>query len=131
MNSPRLWILILALVSFLAGVAAGLVGGEYAHRDPVGERATGDFERRFSQEFDLDPEGRRLLGDLLASYHSEIGSIQLSHEVRQAAEAHAQMEPRLREAGVRFRDDVRDMLLLTEAQRLEFDRLLADHAENL
>ena len=131
MTSTRLWIVLLTLVSFLAGVAAGLLGSEYSLRAATERREDGDFVRRFSEVFDLDPEGRRLLAERQAAYHAQIESIELRNEVRRSIEAHALMEPELLEAGRVFRSDVRDMLLVTEAQRKEFDRLMADYVENL
>lgn len=129
MNNPRVWIVILALVSFLAGVAAGLVGSEYARRDVAAQRDLGDFERRFAKAFDLDPEGRRFLAERLASFNAEIESIQLNHEVQQATEAHTLMEPRLQEAGKMFREDIRDILLVTEVERAKFDRMMDDYRD--
>jgi hypothetical protein len=126
-NSPRLWILLLALVSFLAGVAAGLVGSEYAGTEDVPERAFGDFERRFADEFDLDDVSRSFLAELLARYTLEIERI----ETRYTAEAHDQMEPELREAGEKLRIGVHDKLLVSDSQRSRFDHLLKNTLENL
>jgi len=130
-NGTRLWIVVLALVSFLAGLAAGLVGSDHTRREVADHRGPGDFERRFTQLFDLDPEGQKLLAELLAAYNSQIESIELENETRRAAEAHFQMEQSLLKVGAELRENVRDLLLVTEAQRMEFDRLMADHVEKL
>ena len=129
MNNPRVWIVILALVCFLAGVAAGLVGSEYARRDVAAQRDQGDFVRRFAEAFDLDPEGQRLLAERLAAYNSKIESIKLNNEVQQAAEAHALMEPELQEAGKMFREDIRDILLVTDMERAKFDGMMVDYRD--
>lgn len=131
MNNPRLWIVVLALVSFLAGLAAGLMGSERTRRGVVDHRGPGDFERRFTQVFDLDPEGQKLLAELLAAYNSQVESIELDNETRRAAEAHTQIEQSLLEVGTELRENVRDLLLVTEAQRTRFDRLMTYHVENL
>jgi len=124
-NSARLWILILTLVSFLGGIGTGLIVAERSHQGTLAQRPGGEFEKAFAGEFELDPNRQRLLAGLLDHYNSEVQAI----EDRYAAEYHMKMEPELRSAGLEYRALVRD-LLLPEEQRPKFDRLMAPHVEN-
>lgn len=125
MTSIRAWVLILALVCFLAGLAAGLIGAELSDdaKSPSGE--LGDYERAFVERFDLDPQRQRLLVGLLEHYNLEVEEI----ENRHTALVRREMEPELRRAGLHYRALLRDRLL-PPAQRAEFDRLTADFQEN-
>jgi len=125
-NGLRLWISILALVSFLAGVAAGLVAGEYSRKAPPDERFFGDFEREFVEHFELDAVRQSHLAELLLIHRAEIEKIKHRH----TAELNAQMEEEFRSAGLEYRSLVRNHLL-PERQRHEFDRLLATYVDNL
>jgi hypothetical protein len=125
-NSTRLWILILTGVTFLAGLGTGIIVTERSHRETDVVSAFGDFERAFSQEFDLDPERQRLLGGLLDHYNLETQEIR----DRYAAQNHREMEVDLRRAGLEYRQLTRDRLL-PEHKRQEFDLLMASYVENL
>jgi len=117
-NNTRIWILILTLVSFLAGVAVGLLSGERAGRNLPDDADFGDFEQAFSECFQLDEERRRLLAALMANYNMKIEEIERLH----AAEYHKEQEPDMLRAGLEYRALIRDHLL-PEEQRPEFDRL--------
>lgn len=125
MNGLRLWITILALVSFLAGVAAGLVAGEYSRKAPPDESFFGDFEREFVEHFELDAERQSHLTELLRLHRAEIEEIKHRH----TAELTAQMEEEFRTKGLEYRSLIRDHLL-PEEQRAEFDSELATYADN-
>ncbi|HIG11731.1 MAG: hypothetical protein ABGY71_13025 [bacterium] len=117
----RAWILILALVCFLAGLAAGLAGAEFhAERAPA-RSAFGAYELGLVERFDLDPERQRLLVGLVDHYNLEIEEIRNRH----TAEFQREMEPELRRIGLEYRTLLRDRLL-PPAKRAEFDRLTAD-----
>jgi hypothetical protein len=124
-TSTRAWILILALVCFLAGLATGLIGAELSDDAQSQSSALGDYERAFVEQFELDPQRQRLLVGLLEHYNLEVEEIQNRHTVQVRRE----MEPELRRAGLEYRALLRDRLL-PPAQRAEFDRLTADFQEN-
>lgn len=121
MIGTRAWILILALVCFLAGLAAGLTGAELSRQEPTVPTAFGEFERTFTERFELDPERQRLLVGLLDHYNRRIEEIQVRH----TAKIRREMEPELRREGLTYRGLLRDHLL-PPAQRDEFDRQMAD-----
>jgi len=125
-TSTRAWLLVLTGVSFLAGLATGVYLNERGHRKAEQVHAFGDFERAFSERFQLDQDRRRLLAELLDHYNRETEAIR----DRYAAENHMEMEPELRRAGLEYRALVRDRLL-PEDQRPEFDSLMASHIETL
>lgn len=126
MNSPRPWIVLLALVAFLCGLGSGLLVAERDARAESLQSAFGDFERSFVSEFELDPERQRLLAGLLDHYNRETQQI----KDRYAALNQKEMEPDLRRLGLEFRSHLRDTLL-PASQRPKFDRLMASQDENL
>ena len=107
MNDLRAWILILALVSFLAGGAAGFVIGRDGVAAPVVPGPFADYEARFSQTFELNDEQRGLFRDVLAHYQADIDAVRARQEARSASA----MEPELRELGIRYRTLIRDRVL--------------------
>lgn len=115
MNSPRLWILILALVSGLAGFAGGRL---LAPEPPVsdGPASFGEYAARLEVAFDLAPERARNLRLLLDRYERELEDL----KTRQLAE----LEPELVRLGDTYRDRIRDKVL-PPARRAEFDRMAA------
>jgi len=118
-SGTRTWILILTLVSFLAGVAVGLLVGEQDRRNPPADAAFGDFERLFTERFQLDEERQRLLAGLQTNYNRELEEIERIH----AAEHQKEREPAMLRAGLEYRSLIRNHLLPVE-QRPEFDRLI-------
>jgi len=126
LSSVRLWVLVLTVVAFLGGLGTGFLVAERARRAEAQASVFGDFERAFSEQFDLDPVRQRLLADLLDHYNRETRAIR----DRYAAENHREMETDLRRAGIEYRQLVRDRLL-PEHQRPEFDRLMASYIETL
>lgn len=126
MKDARFWIVILALVSFLAGGAAGaLVARErFAPAPPRGPFA--DYESLINGHFDLDVERRRILRGLLQNYQEDLERIRDRH----TAQLLSAMEPELRDKGLRYRNILRDELL-PESDRAEFDRLVREHVVRL
>ncbi|MCB9914185.1 MAG: hypothetical protein H6828_03420 [Planctomycetes bacterium] len=116
---------MLALVAFLAGLAAGLTGAELSrsHEAPTG--ASADLQR-YAEAFDLDAERQRLLAGLLDHYNRDLEEIQN----RYTAEIRREMEPELRRKGLEYRSLLRDRLLPPE-QRARFDSLSADFQDTL
>lgn len=127
MSQTRLWILLLTGVAFMAGIGTGILVQERAHRKSLVESAFGDFERAFTDQFELDLEGQRLLAGYLGHYNRETEEIL----ERYAAEHHREMEPELRKAGLEYRERLRERVLLDHKQRIEFDRSMANFVENL
>lgn len=118
MSALRSWILLLVLVSFLAGTASGLL---FAKRGDAPEAPSGpfaDYQRLLAGALDLDPERQRILAGLLESYQEDIARIRDRH----TAEYLSAMEPELRDRGLRYRNIIRNELL-REEDRAEFDRL--------
>jgi hypothetical protein len=68
-NSLRLWIVLLALVTFLCGYGAGLFVAEREARASSIEREYGEFERTFVSVFELDTERQRLHAGFLYHYN--------------------------------------------------------------
>ena len=117
MSSARLWIVALAVVCFLAGTAAGVLGVR---------AGASDFDRgRFAaygdwviDEFDLSPERAGHLRVILREFDSKISKIERSHR----AEYYASLEPELRPIGIEYNHYVRDKVLPPD-QRADFDAL--------
>ena len=72
MNSIRLWVTVLALVSFLAGSAAGKILTERSTARDADRGALADYEELLVRQFDLSPERRRFLRVLLDHYDQEV-----------------------------------------------------------
>jgi len=106
-NSLRLWILVLAVVSFGAGVAAGALVSVGVRRTPVQPGPFAEYEQDLVRTFDLGPERARILHTFLANYQREIEQI----KDRQFAETMAAVEPTLSERGRLYRDLIRDKVL--------------------
>lgn len=118
MTSPRLWITVLALVSFLAGSAAGRILTERSTARDADRGAFADYEELLSAEFQLSPERRRLLKVLLEHYDQEKTRISNEHlSTYQSAIA-----PDLERLGVEYGQYIRDKVLPPE-QRPDFDAL--------
>ena len=115
-ESTRLWITVLVATSFLAGLAAGILFG-LGIRPPAAERGPfGDYEQRFAEHFDLSPERRRGLEYVMDAYHQQLERIK--------SRGIETKEPDLVQAGLQFREQLRDTVL-PASQREEFDRLAA------
>lgn len=118
MSDPRPWILILALVSFLAGGSAGFVMGRSGAETSGDPGPFADYEARFSASFDLNDEQRRLFRAVLDHYQADLDAVRERHEARSASA----MEPELRELGIRYRTLIRDRVL-PDNKRPLFDAL--------
>jgi len=113
MGSERFWIVCLALVSFLAGGAAGVLWA--IDRAPVRERLPLDgYAEHMAREFGLSPEQRQDLRTILDIYHADIEDL----KVRQMGGA----EDELVKLGLTCRDRIRKWVL-TSDERARFDRL--------
>ena len=112
-TSERLWVCLLAGVSFLAGAAGGILWA--LDRAPVREAAPfHGYETRLAREFDLNPEQRQDLRTILNLYHSNVEEL----KVRQMGG----VEPELVKLGLTCRDRIRKWVLQPE-ERTRFDEL--------
>ena len=118
MNSIRLWVTVLALVSFLAGSAAGKILTERSTARDADRGALADYEELLVRQFDLSPERRRFLRVLLDHYDQEVTRIRNDH----LSSYRSAIEPDLRRLGIEYNQYIRDKVLPPE-QRLAFDAL--------
>lgn len=118
MNDLRLWAVVLALTAFSAGAGLGVWGTANALAADPPRRAFADYEQLLAQRFELSPERRRLLGQVLESYEQDVREIQ----ERRSAELMTRMEPELAERGRYYRALIQDEVL-PEPRRAEFARL--------
>jgi hypothetical protein len=72
MESERFWILILALVTFLAGLAGGVLLGGDLLRSPHEPRAFEVYEEQLVATFELDPDQTGNLRWILNRYHRDL-----------------------------------------------------------
>jgi len=117
-NSTRLWIVLLALVSFGAGAAAG-IWATAARLHPAPQ--VGPFEgyrHMLLETFPMSPERAQHLETVLAAYARDIDGIQS----RRVADTMRLYGPELEERGRYYRSLIRDRVL-PEDQRERFERL--------
>jgi len=117
-NDLRVWVVVLALTSFAAGAGVGVwsTASRLAGEPPHSTFA--DYEQLLAQRFELSPERRKLLTQVLESYEQDIREIQ----DRRSAELMSSMEPELAERGRYYRSLIQDNVL-PERQRAEFAQL--------
>lgn len=117
MKDPRLWIGLLALVSFLTGVAASALferlSGPRAEPGPFAAYAA-----ELQDRFQLDPERGRHLAVVLRDYDQELQRIRDAR----TAEFYAALESELRPKGLEYNRIIRDLVLPPD-RREEFDAL--------
>jgi len=95
MRSERLWILLLTLTAFCAGLAAGVLLSFRQRPQESGPFPA--FEARMTQAFDLEPERLRNLRYILQDYEEKIESLKdrnidaLSSELVQLGLDHRQL----------------------------------------
>ena len=121
MTSFRLWITILALVSFTVGIGSGLLFARKFARPEPQRGAFAEYELHLAQTFDLSPERKRLLRVVLSSYEREIEEIKDRH----MADTMLAMEPELCVKGRALSGLIRDKVL-PENKRSQFDHLAFD-----
>jgi hypothetical protein len=119
-TSLRLWIVLLAMTSFLGGLASGLLAGELRHRGLPARGGFDDYRELLAEGLALDPQRERLLRELLRNYDKDVQRVRDRHSTEILAAA----EPELRELGERYRNLIRNRLLDPE-RREAFDRLAA------
>ncbi len=118
MENVRLWVLLLALTCFAAGLSAGMTLARPSATPVRFDEPFAEYRRAFQQRFQLEPERERLFGELLRNYQRDFDA---SRE-RVLAASRSQLEPELAELGLRYRQLIRDHVL-PPARRDEFDQL--------
>ena len=113
MSSERLWIALLAAVSFLAGGAGGMLVGLDMPRPAPGPFAA--FEEHLATTFELDARARRNLRQALIEYHEE--------EDRLKAKGVAVLDEELVASGRLCADRIREWVI-PRTRREDFDRMV-------
>ena len=114
MNGVRFWIATLALTTFLAGLAGGVLIGLEIQPPPPDRGPFADYEALLVDEFDLEPRRAELLHEVMNEYHRRIENVKARNV--------AALEPDLVRLGLTFRGIVRDDVL-PASKRDEFERL--------
>jgi hypothetical protein len=115
-KSLRLWIALLALLSFAAGGAAGTLAAAHYFRPAPESGPFTQYERELTATFELSPERAALLHVLMEDYRRQIERIQS----RQVADSLSAMEPELARIGRSYREQIRDKVL-PPGKRAQFD----------
>lgn len=118
MNSLRFWVVLLALVSFGAGAAAGVVATAARLQPAAKAGPFEDYRRLLLAEFPLSAERAGHLETILAAYAKDIESIQ----ARRMADTMTLYGPELEERGRYYRSLIKDRVL-PESQRERFEQL--------
>lgn len=114
--APRLerWIVTLALVSALAGFAAGRLSARLSAEPLPSAGAFGEFRRAFEAEFQLSPDRRRALASVLDAYQGHLETLQ--------ARGLAALGPELARLNQSLTEILRNRVL-PESERERFDQL--------
>jgi hypothetical protein len=112
----RVWIALLVVTSFLAGLAGGTLLGLRIGPEPAERGPFADYEGLLQQRFELSPERSRGLHAVLDQYQRQIENLKNRNA--------AALEPELARLGLTFRTVVRDTVLPPD-RREEFQRLSA------
>ncbi|MFN0009665.1 MAG: hypothetical protein ACKVXR_17360 [Planctomycetota bacterium] len=116
MKSLRLWIVLLAVVCFVAGTAAGALATAASLRTPPEGGPFAAYERDLVATFSLSDERARLLRALLLGYERDIERIKAGR----MAETMSAMEPELAARGRWYHEQIRDKVL-PPGRQAEFD----------
>lgn len=115
--SNRAWILVLMVVVFLAGAAAGVLS-ERLSADRTDLGPMDDYSRLLAEEFQLSPDRMAHLRTLMGAYTEDVERVVREHEAAYLAG----LEPDLRPIGEEYDRLVRDLVLPPE-HRQRFDEL--------
>jgi hypothetical protein len=118
MNNLRLWIGVLALVAFGAGVATGLLTSVRLNPRQVRPGPFADYQLLLQQTFDLSPARAQALSQVMGLYARDVESVR----ERYLAKAGSDMQKELERYGLQYRDQIRNHVLPPD-QRERFDRL--------
>jgi hypothetical protein len=117
----RLWVSILALTAFLAGLACGplIMAWLFPQERALSSGPFADYERMLVNTFQLETERREPLHAILDQYRRDLESIKDRH----MADYMSAMESELTDLGRAYREEIRDSVLPPD-RRGEFDRLV-------
>ena len=121
MSNLRVWIALLALTCFAAGVSSGLFLAAERREPARSDQPFGNYRAAFVERFGLDPTRAALFEDLLHEYHEELEAARTGLLARSRSE----LEPQLEQIGVRYAEAIRDHVLPPE-RRAEFDALKSE-----
>lgn len=118
MNNVRLWIVLLGLTCFAAGLSTGLMmspdsGAALRSGEPFEE-----YRTAVARRFELDAERERLFAELLRNYSQAIEETR----TRLLQRSRPELERELAEIGERYQALIRDYVVPPE-RRGEFDAL--------
>ena len=119
MKDTRAWIALLALMSFLVGVASTVLHQRLTER-PAERGPFSAYADRLVEQFELSPERAHHLRVVLRDYAQEVDRIRDARQL----EFYATLEKELRPKGAEYNRIIRDVVLPPE-QRPDFDRLVA------
>jgi hypothetical protein len=117
-NNLRFWVVLLALVSFGAGAAAGVWATATRLQPPTKTGPFEDYRRLLLQTFPLSAARAQALEAVLAAYAKDIETIQ----ARRMADTMTLYAPELEERGRYYRGLIKDQVL-PEDQRERFEAL--------
>jgi uncharacterized membrane-anchored protein YhcB (DUF1043 family) len=117
-NNPRFWIVLLALVSFGAGAAAGVWATANRLNPPAKVGPFEDYRRMLLETFPMSAERAQHLETVLSAYAKDIEAIQ----ARRMADTMTLYGPELEERGRYYRSLIQDRVL-PEDQRERFEQL--------
>ena len=115
MKLIRVWIVLFALVSFVAGTATGHIITERSHQE-ISERQLSDYEQHFAETFQLAPVRVEHLRTVLVQYEREVERIKDEHLLLYRSN----MDGQLRALSEEYNRYLRDKVLPPQ-QRAEFD----------
>ena len=118
MNNLRLWVVLLALVSFGAGAAAGIWGTAARLKPPAKTGPFEDYRRMLLATVPLSSERSKHLETVRAAYALEIEGIQ----ARRRQDTMSLYGPELEDRGRYYRSLIKDRVL-PEDQRERFEQL--------
>jgi len=117
MTSTRVWIVVLAVTCFLAGLAGGMLAGLRIAPQSVGRGSYDDYAEMLVRTYDIPPDRERHLRAFLERYHRDLEELKARHV--------ADAEPELIRLGETCRQRIRDYVLSEDA-RASFDRVARD-----
>lgn len=121
MNNVRLWVVLLGLTCFLAGLSCGLFVSWRGREPQRSSEPFADTREAFTARFALDERRTALFQELLRAYHDDLERARAGVLARSRTE----LEPALEQIALRYQSAIRDHVLPPE-RRAEFDRLAAE-----
>jgi hypothetical protein len=121
MSNVRVWIALLALTCFAAGLSSGMFLAAQRKQPELSREPFEDYRAAFVERFALEAQRAELFRDLLREYHEELEAARTGVLARSRSE----LEPQLEQIGVRYAEAIRDHVLPPE-RRAEFDALKSE-----